>query len=245
VISFVTWLWAAPAGYRSTFDATAVNTLFAMIDRHYPSPHRNICVTKLSKGIHSSIEVVPDREDFAGVTNPNGRQNPSCYRRLRVFAPEAEATFGPRVVSLDLDMVIVGDLRPLVDRSEDFIVWGQSDFPKRQFYNGSLWMLRTGSRPQVWTRFDPRLSPHQSKRAGHRGSDQGWLSYVLGPKEATWGEKDGVYSWRVHLAPKGGALPANAKVVCFHGKTDPWSYEMSHYDWIREHYVDHQLPALR
>lgn len=243
-LSFVTWLWQPPAGYRSTFDAQAVNTLFAMVDRCYQAPHRNICVTNLPKGIHDSIEIVPDREDFASVTNPNGRQNPSCYRRLRAFAPDAAATFGSRLVSLDLDMVIVGDLRPLVDRPEDFIVWGQSDFPKRQFYNGSLWMLRTGSRPQVWTRFDPRLSPHQSRRAGHRGSDQGWLSYVLGPKEATWGEKDGVYSYRVHVAPRGNTLPANARVVSFHGRFDPWSYECQQVPWIREHYRSEQaVPA--
>jgi hypothetical protein len=243
MISFVTWLWHTP-GYRSTFEASAVNTLFAMVDRHYPAPHRNICVTNFPKGIDATIEIVPDREDFAGVTNPNGRQNPSCYRRLRVFAPDAGQTFGPRVVSMDLDLVIVGDLRPLVDRPEDFVIWGQSDFPKRQFYNGSLWMLRTGSRTQVWTRFDPRNSPHQTKRAGHRGSDQGWFSYILGRNEATWGNRDGVYSWRVHLAPKGGGLPANAAVVSFHGRTDPWSYDMQHHAWIREHYrVAQEVPA--
>lgn len=234
-LSFVTWLWQTP-GYRSTFDAEAVNALFRMVERHYQAPHRKICVTNLPQGIDRSIEIVPDREDFINVSNPNGSHNPSCYRRLRAFAPEAGKTFGERLVSLDLDSVIVGDLRPLLDRPEDFVIWGQTDFPKSQWYNGSLWLLRTGSRPKVWTEFNPKISPHQAKRAGKRGSDQGWFSYILGPREATFSTGDGVYSYRVHVQPKGNVLPENARVVFFHGRHDPWDYACQQVPWIREHY---------
>ena len=81
---------------------------------------------------------------------------------------------------MDLDTVIVNDITPLFDEDVDFRIWGESDFPQTQWMNGSLWMLRLGARPQVWTRFDPRTSPQEAKLAGARGSDQGWLSYVLG-----------------------------------------------------------------
>lgn len=237
MLSFVTWLWASQSGdHRYNFDATCVNTLFKMVDRHYAAPHRNICVTNLPKGIDSSIEIVKDREDFAGVGNPNGWHNPICYRRLRAFAPDARAFFGERLVSLDLDMVITGDLRPLFDRPEDFVVWGQSDFPRRQFCNGSLWMLQTGAHTDVWTDFDPRMSPHVAKRAGCKGSDQGWLSYKLGKTAATWGEQDGVYSYRVHCAPRKNQLPQNARVVAFHGARKPWHVGINEIDWVREFY---------
>jgi hypothetical protein len=236
VLSFVTWYWKGNGNSRYSFDAQSVNVLFRMLDRHYPEPHRNICVTNLPKGIDSSIEIVPDREDFATIINPSGAHNPSCYRRLRAFAPDAGEVFGERLVSFDLDAVIVGDLRPLFDRPEDFVIWGQSDFPKRQFYNGSLWMLRTGTRTRVWTEFSPRLSPLRQRRAGVRGSDQGWMSLVLGPHEARWGEKDGVYSYRVHIQPRGNVLPNNAKVVAFHGRLNPFSYECRNIPWIEEHY---------
>lgn len=235
MLTFVTWFWAAKPGYRSTFDADCVNNLFRMVDRHYQAPHRNICVTNLPKGIDASIEIVPDREDFKEMPNPNGSHNPSCYRRLRAFAPDAGEVFGERLVSLDLDVVIVGDLMPLFDRPEDFIIWGQSDFPRRQFYNGSLWMLRTGTRTKVWTEFD-RHAPLKAAKRGHKGSDQGWLSYVLGPHEAKWGEQDGIYSYRVHVAPRGNVLPENARLIAFHGRTDPWDYNMQQVPWIREHY---------
>lgn len=238
MISFVTWLWrnGHVGNPRYSFDANAVNTLFRMVDRHYQGPHRKIVVTNLAQGIDPSIEIVPDREDFKDVGNPNGNHNPSCFRRLRAFAPDAGKTFGERLVSIDLDVVITGDLAPLFDRPEDFIIWGQSDYPKRQFFNGSLWYLRTGTRTKAWTDFNPRTSPHQARQAGCKGSDQGWLSYILGKQEARWGEKDGVYSYRVHVKANKYALPENARVVAFHGQENPWGIQAQRLPWVQEYY---------
>jgi hypothetical protein len=151
-----------------------------------------------------------------------------------VFAPDAGELFGPRLVSIDLDMVIVGDLEPLFDRDDEFIAWGESDF-KAQKFCGSLWMLKTGTRPRVWTEFNPKTSPARARAAGCRGSDQAWLSYML-PDAATWGKRDGVYSWRKHIKPAGGALPHDARVVAFHGKEDPWLGRCQQYEWVRNHY---------
>ena len=147
MLSFVTFKWQPPTGYRSHFDAENVNTLFRMIRRHYSGPMRAICVTDDPQGIEESIEIVPLWDDFASVPSPHGGHNPSCYRRLKLFAPDAGKTFGDRLVAIDLDMVIIGSLDPLFDRPEDFVIWGQSDYPQTQWYNGSLWMLRTGLAP--------------------------------------------------------------------------------------------------
>jgi hypothetical protein len=236
-ITFVTFKWKPQQpGYRSTFGPEQVNTLFRMIDRHYPHPHRNVCVTDDVKGIDPSIERITLWDDYKDLPNPNGRHNPSCYRRLKLFAPNAGDVFGERLVVFDLDMVIVGDLTPLFAGGEDFKIWGQSDYPKTQWYNGSLWMLKTGSRPTVWTKFNHRQSPRLTLKAGKKGSDQGWFSYILGPKEAIWGTQDGVYSYRVHLSKLAWQLPENAKVIAFHGKTDPWGYVAQQHSWVREHY---------
>jgi hypothetical protein len=234
MLSVVCWKWQPALGYRSKFDASHVNVLKRMVDRHYPSPHRFLCVTDDSRGLDAGIEAVPLWGDFADVPSPHGGQNPSCYRRLRAFSPEIGAIFGPRFVSVDLDTVLVRDVRPLWDRSEDFVIWGETN-PK-SWYNGSMWMMTTGARKQVWERFDPKTSPQQALKAGKFGSDQGWISYVLGPGEATWTQKDGVYSYRVHVAPQGNRLPKNARMVMFHGKHDPWAYNMDRVPWIQEHY---------
>jgi len=236
-LTFVTFKWEAYPGYRSTFRAEHVNVLFRMIDRHYQAEHRNVCVTDDPVGIDTGIEVLPLWNDFANVPNPNGgARNPSCYRRLKLFHPDAWKQFGERVVAMDLDTVITGDLTPLFDRPEDFVIWGQTDFPKTQWYNGSLWMLRTGTRTKVWSEFQPNVSPRMAMMAGKKGSDQGWFSYILGPKEAIWTTADGVYSYRVHLSKMNWQLPENAKFVAFHGATDPWSYKAQQLDWVRQHW---------
>lgn len=202
-----------------------------MTKRHYSSLGAFICVTDDPKGLDQHIEVVPAWNDFATVLSPYGAHQPSCYRRLRAFHPEIAATFGPRFVSLDLDTVITGDLAPLWNRPEDFVAWGETN-PK-SYYNGSMLLLRAGARTKVWTEFDPKTSPAKAKAAGKFGSDQGWLSYCLGKGEAIWTTQDGVYSYNVHLRNKTNTLPANARIVMFHGGTDPWSPAAQQLSWVK------------
>lgn len=235
MLTVVTWLWKPPARYRSQFAATHVNVLARMVARHYADPHEFVCVTDIPAGLDAGIRVVPARNDFAGIPSPHGPNNPSCYRRLRAFAPDAATMFGERFVSLDLDTLVVDDLRPIWNRPEDFVAWGETN-PK-SYYNGSMWMLRAGTRAKVWTDFDPKTSPAAAKAAGKFGSDQGWLSYCLGKGEPIWTTADGVYSYNVHIrrTPK-QALPGNARIVMFHGSVDPWSPEAQRLSWVKTHY---------
>lgn len=234
MLSIVCWKWKPPAGYRSTFGPETVNTLRRMVDRHYTAPHRFICVTDDKSGLDPGIEVVPIWSEWGNIPNPHGSHNPSCYRRLKAFAPEARDWFGDRFVWIDLDSVITGDLRAIFDRPEDFVCWGETD--PRSYYNGSLVLMTAGARRQVYDRFDPKTSPQEARAAGKFGSDQGWISYVLGPGEATWTTKDGVYSYRIHIQPNKGTLPTDAKITMWHGGQDPWGAHGQRLDWVRRNY---------
>lgn len=230
----VTFKWKPPTGYRSTYGPEQVNTLARMVRRHYSAPHRFVCVTDDAEGIDPSIDVLPLWDDHAKIPNPHGSKNPSCYRRLRLFAPEMGAVLGRRYVSLDLDTVILRDVTPLWDRPEDFVAWGDTN--RTTHYNGSMLLLTAGARPRVWTEFDPVTSPIKAKAAGFFGSDQGWISCVLGIGEAIWTRTDGVYSFRNHLN-RPAPPPENARMVMFHGATDPWMPRaQSNHPWIAEHY---------
>jgi hypothetical protein len=235
MLSFVTWLWKPAKGYRSAFCGAHVNTLASMVRRHYPHPHRFLCVTDMPDGIGPEVEIVKAWNDFATVPSPHGTRNPSCYRRLRAFDPHVRDVLGDRVVSMDLDLVITGDLTPLFHRPEEFIILQETD--PRSFYNGSLFCLTAGARAKVWTSFDPKRSPKEARQAGRFGSDQGWISHCLGRGEATWGTEDGVYSYRRHLKPKGSELPENARIVNFHGEHDPWDSDMQKLPWVAECYA--------
>lgn len=226
------------ASPRFQFGPEHVLTLRNMVARHYPDPHRFLCITDDARGL-KDIETYPLWDTYADVPSPHFGNNPSCYRRLVAFGPDFERIAGKRFVAVDLDAVIVGDMRPVWNRPEDFIVWGETD--KRSWYNGSMWMMTAGARRQVLDTFNPRTSPREAKKAGRFGSDQGWISHVLGPGEATWTRDDGVYSHRVHIdppPPKGcdGELPPNATIVFFHGQQKPWSYQSQCVPWIKRHY---------
>jgi hypothetical protein len=239
--SVVCWLWQPAAGYRTAFTATHVNTLRRMVARHYRVPHRFVCLTDDPRGLDDGIEVLPLWADWATVASPHGAQHPSCYRRLKAFAPEMRA-LGARFVSLDLDCVVTGDLTALWDREEEFVIWRPTyrrrglNGPKTRF-NGSMWLLTAGSRPEVWTRFRGAASAAEAYRRGYHGSDQGWLQYVLGTGVPGWSEVDGVYSYKFHLLDQhAGELPAHTRIVFFHGKPDCWDAEPQRRAWVQTHY---------
>lgn len=231
----VCFKWKPFEGYRSEFTHKQVNTLYSMVARHYHKPFELVCVTDDATGIRPEVRIIPLWDDFANVPSPHGGANPSCYRRLKMYSPEAREIIGPRFVSIDLDVVIVDDVTPLWDREEDFMIWGET--LRRTPYNGSMQMLTAGAREEVWKQFDPGVSPKVARNAGMDGSDQGWISFVLGPNEKRWTMKDGVFSFRLHVKPNRGKIPKGARIIFFEGQIDPWTpTAMKLCPWIANHY---------
>lgn len=256
MISVVTFKWRKP-GYRSVFTAENVNITRRMVARNYPEPHRFICVTDEPEGIDPEVEIIPLWDDHARISNPTWVNGPSCYRRLKVFSEWFGSQVGDRFVVIDLDAVITGDMRPLWNRDEDFLIWrpGHARTPMC----GSMFMLRAGAHKEIWDTFDAALSPRLASAAGYRGSDQAWISYCFKGDAKGWTTADGVYGFKDHIC-KGlrhrpnitlpprlaaqakpqvnyGALPAGARVVFFTGKPDPWDAEaLKVAPWIKDHY---------
>ena len=235
MLTFVCWKWKPPQGYRSKFDASTVNVLFSMLKRHYSKPFGLVCVTDDPTGIRPEVRTVELWKDYANVPSPHGRGNPSCYRRLKMFSREAAELFGPRFVSIDLDVVITQDVTAMFDEQVDFKMYG--DTARGTPYNGSLILHRAGTRPQLWEQFDPRTSPLLGIQKKYIGSDQAWIAVCLGPKEPKFTRADGVFSYRNEIAPMGGLLPPTARIVIFHGHCDPWTPVMQRkHSWISANY---------
>ena len=157
-IDFVTFKWKPVEGYRSQFNGEHVNVLRDMIARNYPYPHRFTCITDDPTGIDADIRVLPLWDDYKHVESPHGKMNPSCYRRLKLWSEEAADLIGSRICSIDLDVVIAGEITKIVDRPEPYVLWGDYVNPKTH-YNGSLQLIRAGSRPDVWNDLIPRHRP--------------------------------------------------------------------------------------
>lgn len=217
-------------GYVPKFTARHVNAMANMVDAYHQDPHRIVCFTDDATGVDPRIQCLPLWDDYAHVPNPTGGGRPSCYRRLKLWAPEMTALIGPRFVHLDLDAVVCGDLRPLWNRYEDVVMW--TDPQGRWPYMGGTYMADTGARPEVWTEFDPVTSPRLAAAKGYQGSDQAWLSYRLG-KEAFWTHADGIYR---QLPRQFAEKPRNARIVFTTGIRPPWDADVG---WIKDHWHDY------
>jgi hypothetical protein len=235
VIRILTWFWAQPGG-RTEYTAFHVNIWADMVRRHLSMPHTLACVTDTPEGIDSSIEIIEPPRDFETIRIPTWPEfRPQCLRRLAMFHKDAGQRFGERFVCMDLDCVIGGPLDPFFDTDADFKMTPGTR-PSRP-YNGSMMLLTAGSRPQVYDRF----TPEGAAQAGELfvGSDQAWISHVLGPDEQVWSTDDGL-GWY------GRRPPETATLMFFPCPMKPWEVAATGMKpWISEHYRrSHQGKAL-
>lgn len=200
-----------------------------MVQRNLRMPHRIACVTDIPVGIDSSIDIIEPPRDFEDVRIPTWDESrPQCLRRLAMFAPDAAERFGDRIICMDLDCVISRPLDGLFAGNEDFRIC-RGTAPGRP-YNGSLFMLKTGSRPQVYTEF----TSEKAAAAGRAflGSDQAWISKTL-PNEKTWSEDDGVLFWDAI----GQLQTPTSCVTFFPGTPKPWDVVSDGTSaWTEKHY---------
>src|SRR5690606_16506721 len=183
MLHVVLWKWNQP-GYRERFTSEHVNVMGKMLRRHMNGyRHRVVCVTDNSSRIDPTIDTFPLWNNYNHLPNASGRHLPSCYRRLKIFDPVTQREMGinpgDRVMSIDLDMVIARDLRPLVTRQEPFVGWAVRGTVHPRVFNGSMFMFTAGEFEEVWTSFHPELSPRKAFKLGYFGSDQAWLSFNL------------------------------------------------------------------
>lgn len=220
-----TWLWG------SKYGVSDVAKLAAGVRRNLKEPYRFLCLTddmgrELIEGV--DYRPIPDLE----LTKVAG-----CFARLRMFDPYwqfiREIKRGDRIVCMDLDSVVTGDLGPVFDRSEPFVILHGANAKNPCPYNGSLWLLRAGYRPDVWETFSvdaARVAPFYSFP-----DDQGWMANKI-PDAAGWkaGAESGVFAFQKPGWPKGEALPSGARLVVFPGWRDPSKF--THLDWVSRHW---------
>ncbi|OBQ68924.1 hypothetical protein A9K72_12090 [Mesorhizobium loti] len=207
-----TWLWG------TKYDWIYVDRLRAGVARHLKQDHEFRVFSPGPQDIHLA-------------------EMKGCFARLRLFDTVFQKAFGfqegDRIVCMDLDLIVTGSLDELFDRPEPFVILQGANAVNPCPFNGSLWMLQAGYRPDVWQEFSPELAakvPYFSFP-----DDQAWLADMI-PDAAGWqcGKESGVYAFQKRGWPKGEALPADAKVVCFPGWRDPSQYVRL--PWVAEHW---------
>lgn len=230
MLTVICWLWQDPNGRHNhlyLYDADYVNRLRSMLARHLHLPYEFVCVTDMPEGIDS--RTMPTPADVRGW--------PGHLRRLAMFRPDAAEMFGgDRLLLLDLDVVILRDITPLVDRPEDFVSWEPRLYHalKGQYsrYNTGFMLMDAGARPQVWTEFSVKRAQRELSRK-HEGvvDEQSWVTHILGPDEAVWPWDGDVVSVKAVPAPQ------SARMVFFNGPRSPGMSAMQReFPFIAEHW---------
>jgi hypothetical protein len=205
-----TWVWGTKYGPEY------VAKLAAGVACNLSEPHRFAVFTPPSEDMH--------------LTEAKG-----CFARLRAFDPAWQAANdiepGDRIVCLDLDLIITGSLNGLFDREEPFTILQGVNTSNPCPFNGSLWMLKAGYRPDVWHEFSPELAAKIVFDSFP--DDQAWFADMM-PDAGSFGPEDGVYAFQKKGWPKGEALPKGARIVAFPGWRDPSQY--TRLDWVQQHW---------
>jgi hypothetical protein len=251
-LTVVVWKWRVP-DRPAEFKPEYVNILRASFARHYREPHRFVCVTDEPEGLECETMPCPVVTlPHSRLGAPKGVRFPSSYRRLWNFSAEAKDAFGPRILALDIDVIVTGDLRPVLNRSEDFVTWWDPTH-KWGKVPGGIYLHRTGTLTCLWDEFDPAKTPKLVANSNCpspvgtslcRGSDQGWMSYRLlachdwkaGPHPLPhWTRADGVYSMKWLMGQQ--RLPGAVKIISTPGFDKPWTPSLQRrHPWIAEHW---------
>ena len=231
MLTVSTFYWSDPArkrGYKFTHEH--IHILKRMVERNLTLPHRFVCVTD---DTIEGIETVP----ISWEKHVPG----TCFVRLCMRNPDFAAKMGERILNLDLDMVIVGNIDSLVDRDEPSVFWRNPNWPSpgRAYYQTSIQLFSAGANAELYEDFDPKETPSWVNwRFG--GAEQAWVSERLKWDLPQWTDKDGIYGagrmgdWKSDAVV---ALPDNAKIISFPGNRIPDQPEVkAKFPWIEEHY---------
>lgn len=209
-LTICTWVWG------SKYGPDYVRKLRAAVSRNLSEPHEFKVCTPQAEDIH--------------LTEMKG-----CFARLRMFDPAWQVAngfqHGDRIVCMDLDLIVTGSLDGLFDREDPFTIMQGVNSSNPCPFNGSLWALTAGYRPDVWNEFSPELA---AKVPFHSfPDDQAWFADMM-PDAGKFGPEDGIYAFFKPGWPKGGALPKNARIVAFPGARDPSQF--THLPWVKENW---------
>jgi hypothetical protein len=217
VLTICTWRWG------NKFKDSDIAKLERGLRRHVSQPFRFFLV------------------EGDSIWDPGLTEIKGCFARLRMFDPEWQRAHGidegERIVCIDLDMVVTGELDPLFDRPETFCITQGGNASNPCPYNGCLQMLRAGSHANVWREFS--LDAAMRVPFYSFPDDQGWLAAVMAGA-AGWkiGPESGVYvyqkpGWPGYPDKTHTELPDGARLVTFINKHPN---DVGHLEWVRRHW---------
>lgn len=214
---FVCWLWRGEGFWKrvTRYEARHVHTLASMLRRH--GGHELICVQDGGFDVQGGIPSIVMPADVASM--------PDYLPKLWGWSPEFHEKIGGRFASIDLDVVIMGDVAPVL--TGPFRIWDRAD---NEPYNTSLFVVEPGLHQEVWTGLSPERLEAAKAEAAYWTGDQSWVAHVLGPDQPTFGEDSGIMQYRPQHRKE---RPEGMRAGFMSGPYDPIK-ERERSKWVRK-----------
>jgi hypothetical protein len=239
-LTIAPYLWHDPYWRHNdafTYSADHVRHLRDMVAKNISVPYEFACIT-------DRPDLFRDDDGIRAIPLDTATHVPGTeFAKLMTFHPNGRELIGTCILQLDLDTVIVGNIDAIVSRTEDLVVWrNPSRLPYdnpvkagRPYYNGSVILHRCGTRPNIWSQFNPR-NPRVK-------DTQVWMSMLVGPAAPYWDGSHGIYRLARADTPGSGiwgGLPGNATIVNFVGSEHkPWVPAVRQANpWIAQHWPE-------
>ena len=179
-------------GPKRTYDHTHVERLMRLVKGQLTQPYRFLCLTNDDRVPCESLSLVKDW--------------PGWWSKVELFCPDL-FKMNERILYLDLDVTITGNLDDLANYSAPFVIC--RDFLKLGF-NSSVMAWDAGYADTIYTLFNDDVMERLN-------GDQNWIQEVL-PDTAVF-PKRWCISYKRSLVE---GRPTDMRVLVYHGDPKPW-----------------------
>lgn len=183
-----------------------VNKLYRAVCHNSTVPLRFVCFTDTFTNVGNYTKGIDLR------LAPKGLRG--WYYKLMLFK-EGLFPAGDRIVFLDLDTVITGNIDPLLQYDGEFAIL--QDFMDAKRYGPGVMAWRADTWPALWQNYEAAGFPTHLDLGDLTWINDTWRRAGYKP-DVLQDIMNGVYSYRIHC--KAG-LPADARIICFHGLPRP------------------------
>lgn len=195
------------------FTVDYVLRLKNMIARNTTVPYKFVCLTdiEIDPKICKSIKLKHNYDRW--------------WSKIELFRPDI--TSAGRIVYIDLDTVITGNIDNFLTATSDFIAlrpWNKRNQQAGLCASGLMAFKNNGAFSFVYDQFSPENINQYSR------GDQEYITKALDRNKQSpifWQDiVPGIYSYKRHCREQ--RLPKDARIVCFHGRprphtvNDPW-----------------------
>jgi len=208
--------------WGTKFSNRYVNNLYTGVKNNIKIPFKFYCFTDNKTGLNKEIVALP---------LPKGI--PYWWNKLYLFSNELPVE--GRVLYIDLDTVIVGDITHIARCKEKFVMLQDVYHPERRGSGLMAWDT-SNDYSVLWEKYHPQAQAIHERFWPH--GDQVWIQQHLPVNPSLWQElyKNQILSLKVECV-KQSSKPKDARIIFYHGKPSiKESLNIPNFQWIRKYW---------